>query len=278
MAIKNNIMNTSINFKFFSLSILLLFSFLIGHSQTLDYKIDQLVSKIYKENEPGAVILIAENGKTIYKKAFGQANLELNVPMAPNNVFEIGSITKQFTAVAILILEEQGKLNVNDDITKYIPDYPTQGKNITVHQLLNHTSGIKNYTSMESFIQFARTDMSPIEIIDVFKNEPMDFSPGEKFQYNNSGYIILGHIIEVVSKETYEDFIEKHIFDTLGMTSSFYGKMKELIENRASGYQKQRKNYANADYLSLTLPYAAGSIMSTVDDLLIWQNAIVENK
>jgi CubicO group peptidase (beta-lactamase class C family) len=127
------------------------------------------------------------------------ADLELNVPLTTDNVFEIGSITKQFTAVAILILVEQGKLKIEDEITKYIPDYPTLGKTITIHHLLNHTSGIKSYTSMDSFMKLARTDMTPIEIIEKFKNEPMDFDPGEKFLYNNSGYILLGHIIEVVS-------------------------------------------------------------------------------
>ncbi|OEJ98932.1 serine hydrolase [Flavivirga aquatica] len=247
-------------------------------AQNLEENIDALIRSTYKTNEPGASILIAKNGKTIYKKAFGLANLELNVPMTSDHVFEIGSITKQFTAVSILMLEEQGKLNLTDNITKFIPDYPTQGKTITIHHLLNHTSGIKSYTSMLQFKALARKDMMPTQIIDVFKNEPMDFDPGEKFLYNNSGYILLGYIIEVVSKQTYEEFIETHIFKKLGMASSFYGNKTELINNRASGYSKPGKTYVNADYLSLTLPYAAGAIMSTVDDLLIWQNAIVKNK
>jgi hypothetical protein len=122
----------------------------------------------------------------------------------------------------------------------------------------------------------ARKDMTPTEIIDVFKNEPMDFDPGEKFLYNNSGYILLGHIIEVVSGQSYADFIQKHIFDKVGMTASYYGSMKKIIPNRARGYQ-DRDGFVNADYLSLTLPYAAGSIMSTVEDLLKWQNAITAN-
>ncbi|WP_185956504.1 serine hydrolase [Changchengzhania lutea] len=250
----------------------------LSEAQNLEQQIDAFMASEYKANEPGASVLIARDGKTIYKKAFGQANLELNVPMTTQNVVEIGSITKQFTAVAILMLEEQGKLNINDIITKFIPDYPTMGKTVTVHHLLNHTSGIKSYTGMKDFRKMAATDMTPLELIDVFKNEPMDFDPGEDFRYNNSGYILLGYIIEVASGQTYEDFIEKEIFQKLGMYNSYYGSKKEIIEHRATGYSMADNGYVNADYLSLTLPYAAGSIMSTVDDLLIWQNAIVNNK
>ncbi|SEK36312.1 CubicO group peptidase, beta-lactamase class C family [Aquimarina amphilecti] len=251
--------------------------FFSAQAQNLEKEIDAIVSSMYSAEEPGISILVAKEGKSIYRKAFGKANLELDVSLKPENVFEIGSITKQFTAVAILMLEEQGKLTIDDEITKYIPDYPTNDKKITIHHLLNHTSGIKSYTGMASFMESARTDMTPTELIDVFKNEPMDFDPGEEFRYNNSGYILLGHIIEVITKDTYENYIEKNIFEKIGMNSSYYGSMSELIKNRASGYKQDGDKFLNADYLSLTLPYAAGSLMSTVDDLLKWQNAISAN-
>ena len=247
-------------------------------SQNLEQQIDAIASKNYPEDGPGISILVAKDGKEIYKKAFGKASLELDVPMTPENVFEIGSITKQFTAVAILMLEEQGKLKISDDITKYISDYPTNGKTITIHNLLNHTSGIKSYTSMASFQKMAAQDMTPTELIGKFKNEPMDFDPGEKYLYNNSGYILLGHIIEVVSGMSYEDFIEKNIFEKLGMSNSYYGSNSEIIENRADGYQENSEGFQNSKYLSMTLPYAAGSIMSTTSDLLIWQNALNNHK
>lgn len=263
--------------KTFAIFILFIFTIQFGIAQDLESQIDDYVNSVYMPNEPGATVLISKDGKPIYRKAFGMANLELDVKMQPQHVFEIGSITKQFTAVSILMLEEQGKLKIEDELTRYIPDYPTNGKSITIHHLLNHTSGIKSYTNMQSFRALARKDMTPTELIDVFKNEPMDFDPGEKFLYNNSGYILLGHIIEVVSEMSYADFIEKNIFEKLGMQSSHYGSMSKIIKNRASGYQ-DRDSYVNADYLSLTLPYAAGSIMSNVDDLLIWQNAIRDNK
>lgn len=270
-------MKTQHYFKTLSLFFISFFILNTANAQDLESKFDQLLEAKYKINEPGAAALISKNGEVIYRKAFGNANLELGIAMTPNNVFEIGSITKQFTAISILILEEQGKLKIEDEITKYIPDYPTLGKTITIHHLLNHTSGIKSYTNMQSFMKHARTDMTPTELINVFKNEPMDFDPGDKYAYNNSGYILLGHIIEVVSGESYANFIEKNIFKKLGMKSSYYGSMVKLIPNRASGYQ-DKDGYVNAAYLSLTLPYAAGSIMSNVDDLLIWQKALNTNK
>jgi CubicO group peptidase (beta-lactamase class C family) len=243
-------------------------------SQNLTSKVDALIAETYPDNNPGISLLIAKNGKTIYQNQGGLANVELQVPINENSVFEIGSITKQFTSTAILMLEEQGKLSLDDEIAKYIPDYPTNGHTITIHHLLNHTSGIKSYTSMPSFFKLDRTDMTPTELIDVFKNEPMDFDPGEDYKYNNSGYILLGHIIEVISKETYADFIQKNIFTPLEMTSSYYGSMKKIIPNRASGYSPRKEGMANANYLSLTLPYAGGSLMSTTGDLLKWQNAV----
>tara|TARA_R110002110_G_scaffold175760_5_gene379483 strand:- start:4157 stop:5812 length:1656 start_codon:yes stop_codon:yes gene_type:complete len=246
-------------------------------AQNFEKQIDEMLEAQYKPDIPGATALIAKDGKVIYRKAFGLANLELNVPMKPESVFEIGSITKQFTAVSILMLIEQNKLSLDDEITAFIPDYPTNGKSITVHHLLNHTSGIKSYTDMAIFRESARTDMTPTELIDVFKNEPMDFDPGEEWQYNNSGYILLGYIIEKVSGDSYADFIQENIFDKLGMQHSYYGSQSAVIPNRASGYQPSENGYKNADYLSLTLPYAAGSIMSTVDDLLIWNQAIHNN-
>ncbi|HPF65070.1 serine hydrolase [Lentimicrobium sp.] len=246
-------------------------------AQNTEAAMDQIIESAYKPGEPGATVLVAKNGEVIYRKAFGMANLELGVPMKPEMVFEIGSITKQFTAVSILMLMEQGKLSLNDDITKFIPDYPTQGHNITIHHLLTHTSGIKSYTGMQEWQPLWRKDMSPAEMIDVFKNQPMDFAPGEKFLYNNSAYFLLGYIIEKASGLTYEQFLEDNIFKPLEMNNSYYGSHKKIIPNRAAGYQNQ-DGFTNAEYLSLTQPYSAGSIMSNVDDMLKWQNAVRDNK
>lgn len=259
---------------------LLLFTFLFIlniKAQDLTQQFDAIVTQNYNADAPGATILVAKDGKAIYRKAIGKASLELDVDMIPENVFMLASITKQFTAVAILMLEEQGKLKLNDPVTKFIPEYPTQGKTITVHQLLNHTSGIKSYTDNANFLQFARMDKTLDELIDTFKNDPLDFEPGEAFKYNNSGYILLGKIIEVISKDTYENFIEKHIFEPLNMQQSSYGNNRELVKNRVRPYEQNDNGYVNASYLSMTLPQAAGSLTSTIDDMLKWQNALVNN-
>ncbi len=246
-------------------------------AQDLEKTFDELLQSKYKEDAPGVSALVFEKGKVLYRKAFGMANLELKAPMKPENVYEIGSITKQFTAVSILMLMEQDKLSLDDEITKFIPDYPTNGKKITVHHLLNHTSGIRSFTSMGNLSDFNKKDRSPTEIIDYFKDEPIDFDPGEEFRYNNSGYIILGYIIEKVSGQSYADFITEHIFKPLGMKNSQCGSHTKLIPFRASGYSPSAGGYRNADFSSLTVPYAAGSIMSCVDDMLEWHKAVRDN-
>lgn len=248
----------------------------LGYSQTKEAKIDQLLNEKFKANTTGAAVLITQKGKTTYRKAFGLSNLELNVKMKPENVFEIGSMTKQFTAVSILMLVEQGKISLQDEITKFIPDYPTHGQKITVHHLLNHTSGIKSYTSMRTLFEVARNDMKPLELIKFFRDEPVDFNPGEKYKYNNSAYIILGYIIEKTSGISYAEYVQQHIFNKLNMANSMYASHSKMIKNRASGYHN-RGGYQNAMYISHTLPYAGGSLMSTIDDMSLWQQALTAN-
>ena len=249
----------------------------IATCQKPETQFEELIKEKYKTDEPGAAVLVAKNNDIIYRKAFGMADLELEVKMKPEMVFEIGSITKQFTAISILMLMEEDKLSLEDDITKYIEDYPTHGHTITIHHLLTHTSGIKSYTSMKEWQEKWRKDYEPKEFIDFFKYEPMNFAPGEEFSYNNSAYFLLGYIIEKVSGKTYPEFIEQNIFKPLEMNHSYYGSQKEIIENRAPGYQK-KDEFVNAEYLSLTQPYSAGSIMSTVDDLYKWHKALHNHK
>lgn len=266
----------------FQIALLLLLITLIPSgwtfAQNQGKQIDHYITEKYQNDAPGVAVLVAKNGKIIYDKAFGKANLELNVPMSTNDVFEVGSITKQFTAAAILMLAEEGKLSVHDEITRFLPDYPTHGHKITIHHLLTHTSGIKDAIGVDSIVnKYMRTDMKPLEFIDKFKNLPPDFAPGEKYKYNNTGYFILGYIIEKASGMTYPEFIEKEIFKPLGMEHSYYCSNTKLIRNRASGYTKTKDGFENAPFLSMTLPYAAGGIMSSVHDLLIWNRAMKGN-
>jgi CubicO group peptidase (beta-lactamase class C family) len=244
----------------------------------LTVKIDKLLSDVYKPGQPGAAVLVKKQGKVILRKGYGLANLELNVPAEPDMIFRLGSITKQFTAVAVLMLSEEGKLSLQDEITKFLPDYPTQGKKITVEHLLTHTSGIKSYTDLAEWLPLQRKDMTVGEIIDLFKNQPMEFAPGERWKYSNSGYILLGAIIEKASGKTYADFLEGRIFGPLGLKSSCYDSTSRIIPMRVPGYSKGNSGFENAPYLSMSQPYAAGSLASSVDDMAAWTEALLSGK
>jgi CubicO group peptidase (beta-lactamase class C family) len=244
-------------------------------------EMDKLLQEHFKADGPGAAVLVSQKGKVLYHKSFGMANLELGVPLRTDHVFRIGSVTKQFTGAAILKLAEEGKLSLQDELTKFLPDYPTLGKKITVEHLLTHTSGIKSYTDLEKWTpQEHRKDFTTSELVDYFKNEPMDFDPDAQWNYNNSGYILLGCIIEKTSGKTYAEYIAEQFFKPLGMNNSYYGDTKPLIKNRAAGYSQNDVGgtYANADFLSMTQPYAAGSLLSTVEDLHTWTRALHSGK
>ncbi len=235
---------------------------------------DRILSEQFKNNETGATVLVARNGQIIYKKAFGMANLELNVPMQVDNVFWVASIGKQFTAVAILQLMEQGKLNLHDDITRFIPDYPTQGKEITIEHLLTHTSGIHNFSGMKDPEKKLALDCTPNEVIDFFKNLPMRFAPGSKWEYSNSGYFLLGHIIETITGKTYAEYLEENIFKPLGMTNSLYASNTRIIKNRVGAYSLGDMGFENSKPQNISHVYSAGAIQSTVEDLFKWHQAV----
>ena len=241
---------------------------------------DEIMAPFIKDNGPGYAIQIDKGGNTIYKKIFGKADLELDINLQQDHVFRIGSITKQFTAACILKLMEEGKLNLKDDIQKYWPNFPSNGHTITVEHLLTHTSGIKSYTGMEIWDEETRKkDFTVEELINYFKDEPMDFAPGEKFAYNNSGYILLGFIIEKVSGMNYAEYLQNNIFEPFNMQDSYYGEHERIIKNRVKGYDKNDEgNVINAPYLSMTQPYAAGSILSTTNDLIKWNRAVMHGK
>lgn len=252
-------------------------SFGILKAQNLQHGIDSLILKEFSDpNGPGAVFMVAHGGKPVYEKTFGKANLEVGNDLKAENVFELGSMTKQFTAVAILMLEQQGKLQVTDPLSKYMADYPG-GKAITIHHLLTHTSGIKDFTKMKTLSEIAQKEMTPKMMVDFFKNEPVDFAPGEKFEYNNSGYVLLGYLIELISGESYEGFIQKHIFEKLHMDNSRYASDRLVIVDRAYGYHKKTSGYVNRTAISFSVPFASGSLMSTTGDMLKWQNALNQN-
>jgi CubicO group peptidase (beta-lactamase class C family) len=190
-------------------------------------------------------VIVVKDGRTLFRRAYGMADLELGVPLQPDMVFRLGSITKQFTAVAILMLAEEGKLSLQDPIEKHLPGYPTQGHVITVEHLLTHTSGIQSYTDMPGWMTSRiLAPMTVQELIDGFKKEPMQFAPGTRWVYNNSAYVLLGAIVEKASGKTYEAFVRERIFQPLGMSSSHYDSSEPIIPRRAPGYTRQGKRPA----------------------------------
>lgn len=239
---------------------------------------ETLLSSAFPPDGPGAAVLVMKDGKPLLRKGYGLADLELGVPVRPDMVFRLGSITKQFTAVGILMLVAEGKVGLDDEITRFLPDFPTHDQKITVENLLTHTSGVKSYTEMPAWLQLWRKDFTLPELIDFFKNEPLQFHPGEKWEYDNSGYVLLGAILEKASGRSYAEFVRQRIFEPLGMKHSFYGADQPIIPGRVSGYEKRDAGWVNAPYLSMTQPYAAGALLSSVDDLALWNTALDTDK
>ncbi len=241
--------------------------------------VDSMFNATYPAGGPGAAVLVSRDGRVLMRKAYGGADLELGVPMRPDHVFRLGSITKQFTAVGILMLADEGKLSLDDEITKFFPGYPTHGRRITVEHLLTHTSGIRSYTSIPEWRPLTRNDLTPAELIAVFRDQPMDFAPGTDWRYNNSGFALLGAIIEQLSGQSYADFTRTRFFEPLGMRDTRVETHEALIPRRVRGYSMgQGRAISNADYISLTHPYAAGALVSTVDDLHRWGQAMAAGR
>ena len=243
-------------------------------------KIDQVISLYHKYGQFNGSALVADNGKVIYKKGVGLANMEWNIPNAPDTKFRLGSITKQFTATLILQLVEQGKIKLDAKLTDYLPDYRKDtGEKVTIHNLLSHTSGIPNYTAQRGFLENAsRNPYSVDDFIKKYASGDLEFEPGSKFVYDNSGYFLLGAIIEKVTGKPYEQVLKENIFDPVGMKNSGYDHWNTILSNRATGYTNTPRGYETAPYLDMSIPYAAGSLYSTVEDLFLWDQALYGEK
>ena len=243
-------------------------------------KVQEYLSTANKYRLFNGSALVAEHGKIIYKSGFGMANMEWAIPNAPDTKFRLGSITKQFTAVLTLQLVDQGKIKLDGKISDYLPDYRKDiGDKVTIHHLLTHTSGIPSYTSQPGF--FENVSRNPYKVADFVKkytSGDLEFEPGSQFSYNNSGYFLLGAIIERVTGKTYEKALKDQILDPLGMKNTGYDWHDPLIQKRASGYAKTADAYTNAAYLDMSIPYAAGSMYSTVEDLYLWDQALYTDK
>jgi CubicO group peptidase (beta-lactamase class C family) len=235
--------------------------------------LDAFYTSLKNKEAPGIAILVAKDGKIMYEKGFGYADIKGKNIVTPGTKFRIGSVTKQFTAAAILKLQENNLLSVNDKLSKYVSDFP-RGDEVTIHHLLTHTSGIHSYTSKPDFIDKVTKTISEDSLIASFKNDPYDFSPGENFMYNNSGYFLLGYIISKVSGKPYAQYLKETFFDPLEMKNTGVHSAGIKLENEAHGYGRNNDKYDDAINWDMSWAGAAGALFSTLEDLLKWNEAL----
>jgi CubicO group peptidase (beta-lactamase class C family) len=247
-------------------------------AQDVTTRMKEVVKSYTHSNAFMGSVLVARDGKILLNQGYGFANLEWKIPASPTTSYRLASITKQFTAASIMLLQERGKLKIQDPIRNYLPEAPAAWDKITIYNLLTHTSGIPNYTS---FPDQASLDPFPItskQLVTRFLNKPLDFQPGERYNYSNSGYAVLGYLIERLSGQSYGDFVEQNIFKPLGMTHSNYGSNSAIIPERASGYVSGPTGLLNAPFTHFSMSYAAGGLCSTTEDLLLWEQALFNGK
>ena len=256
----------------------LMFSCSTTSKNSVEDRLDKQLKAAFKSHAPGVSMIAIQNGKTVYKQAFGLANVELNVPMSADMLFKLGSISKQFTAISILLLEEQGQLSTEDPITKYFDNLSTEYKDVKIKHLLSHTSGIRNYNGMDVWKQEIRNPITPEEQMDMFIHEPLWFDPGEKWSYSNSGYNLLSQIIEKVSGQEFETFVKEQIFTPAGMKHSYYANDEDIIPGLVKGYRVDDDGFKVAEYMSMSHTVGGGDVISSVDDLARWNKALVSGK
>jgi CubicO group peptidase (beta-lactamase class C family) len=223
-------------------------------------------------------VLVAQDGKVLLDKGYGFANLEWEIPNTPTTKFRLGSLTKQFTAASILLLEERGKLKIEDPVKKYMPDAPAAWDKITIFHVLTHTSGIPSFTSFPDYQSTEAIPTTPEKLVARFRDKPLEFEPGTKWNYSNSGYVLLGYLLEKISGQKYSEFVQQNIFTPLGMKDSGYDSNSAVIAHRAAGYSRSPNGAVNAGYIDMTIPFSAGALYSTTEDLLRWEQGLFGGK
>lgn len=246
----------------------------------LEQRLDRLVlDRFPSATEPGAAVLVMVDGKPALRKGYGMADVEKGVKVTPDMIFRIASITKQFTSIGVLQLVQQVKVSLTDPITKYVPDFDAQGKTITIENLLTHTSGLHNLTALDDFLPQSTKDLKPIEVANLIAGKPLEFEPGSKFKYSNTNYVLLGILIEKVTGRTYAENLESSIAKPLGLADTRYSRDDALTPRHARGYDWESSGrWAPMKPMSMTQPFAAGALESTVDDLAKWTQALADGK
>lgn len=240
-------------------------------------QLDKIMQARFAAGDFNGAVLVARRGKVLYQGAFGLANREWNVPNDSGTKFEIGSMTKQFTAMLILQMVNEGRIRLDGKLSDYLPYYRKDtGSRVTIHHLLTHTSGVPNFTSLPGFLDGAasRTHYEVQEFVTKYCSGDLEFEPGTKFNYSNSGYFLLGAILEQVSGKTYEELLQAGIFGPLGMKNSGYTHTETVIPHRAAGYERTDSGFQNARFYDMSIPFSAGALYSTVGDLFLWDQAL----
>jgi len=235
--------------------------------------IDSLSQGLGDAHKFSGFVFVAQGDKVVYERAWGYANYATKALADRNTSFRIGSVTKQFTAVAILQLQDKGLLSVHDKVRKHLPKYPAVADKVTIHHLLTHTGGVPNFTNDRALMKRRGNETSVPDLLATFSAKKLDFEPGSKFSYSNSGYAVLGAIIEAVSKKSYHDYLRDHVFTPAGLTRTLYGDAKGA-DNRAKGYREHNGKLAPAKKFAMSMAYAAGGVRSTAADLWRWHKAI----
>jgi len=241
-------------------------------------RMEQVLQFYVGQKQFMGTVLVARGSDVLLSKGYGFANLEWDIPDSPSTKFRLGSVTKQFTAASILLLEERGKLKTDDPVKKHLPDAPAAWDKVTIFHLLTHTSGIPNFTGFPDY-QSTEATPSPVEkTVARFRDKPLEFAPGEKFKYSNSGYLLLGYLIEKISGQSYEKFVQENIFSPLGMKDSGYDSNSAVIRRRAAGYSPGPDGPVNTGFIHMSIPHAAGALYSTTEDLLRWEQGLFGGK
>ncbi|MES2427442.1 MAG: serine hydrolase domain-containing protein [Bacteroidota bacterium] len=265
---------------FITLSVALSLSAYGQNLKRLSQQTDSLVKSELAGVAPGGVVLIAKKGKVIYRKAFGVANLQTKITMQPDMIFRIGSMSKQFTAIAVLQLVERGKINLQDSIQAYVPDFPHKPYPITIENILTQSSGIINFMEMKNTDPKKEHEhYTAAQGVDYFKDEPLQFKPGSKFQYSNSNYYLLGYLVEQVTGQSFGDYLQQHIIGPAALEHTTYIPANPKIDNMASGYSRfDSQHWEDAELQEPTMLYSTGGLASNVDDLLKWHQALDSGK
>src|SRR5690349_3447524 len=243
-------------------------------SEELGNRVDAIAKQALSRPMAGMSVAVARDGQVVIARGYGLANLEHSVAVTPETVFHIASISKNILAAVVLQLVDQGKLRLDDDVTKYVPEAATQGRHVTVRQLLNHTSGIYSFTSLPNAADNERLELTHEQVLGLIKDRPFDFEPGTRWRYDNSAFYLAGMVVERVTKQDYGTYVREHIFKPLGMRSASLCYARMVVPHLASGYEVDHGALVNAEFMTWKLPFAGGAICATATDLLRWEAAL----